>query len=87
MSQHSDPINELLTTLKQQRDELSLKIHLGATEAQEEWDEATEKLDQLTSEYDPVKKAVSESAENVTESVKLVAEEVMNSFNRIRKSL
>jgi len=87
MSHESNPINELLSSLKQQRDELALKIHLGAAEAQQEWDEATDKLDQLTSEYDPLKKAVSESAENVTESVKLVADEVLSSFERIRKSL
>jgi chromosome segregation ATPase len=87
MTHEKSPIGELISTLKQQRDELAVKIYLGAAEAKEEWENATDKLDELTQDYDPVKQAVSESAESVTESMKLVAEEVMNSFNRIRKSL
>ncbi len=87
MTDEKSPIGELISTLKQQRDELAVKIHLGAAEAKEEWGKATEKLDELTQDYDPVKQAVSESADGVTESLKLVAEEVMNSFDRIRKSL
>ena len=82
-----NPFEEVVSTLKQQRDELALKIHLAEAEAKEEFESAGEKLDQLTSEYDPLKDAVAESAENVTESLKLVAEEVMNSFDRIRKTL
>lgn len=87
MTDRKSPIAELISTLKQQRDELAVKIHLGATEAKEEWETATDKLDELTQDYDPLKSAVAESAENVTESMKLVAEEVKNSFDRIRKSL
>jgi len=87
MSDEKNPIGELISTLKQQRDELAVKIHLGAAEAKEEWENATDKLDELTQDYDPLKHAVSESAESVTESMKLVAEEVMTSFDRIRKSL
>ena len=87
MTDESSPIGELISTLKQQRDELAVKIHLGAAEAKQEWENATDKLDELTQDYDPLKHAVAESTEDVTESMKLVAEEVMNSFNRIRKSL
>jgi len=87
MTHEKSSISELITTLKQQRDELAVKMHLGAAEAKEEWDSATDKLDQLTREYDPVKEAVAESAEGVTESLKLVADEVLTSFERIRKSL
>ena len=87
MTHEKSSISELITTLKQQRDELAVKMHLGAAEAKEEWELATEKLDQLTRDYDPLKEAVSESAEGVTESLKLVAEEVLSSFERIRKSL
>jgi chromosome segregation ATPase len=87
MTHEETPISELISTLKQERDELALKIHLGEAEAKQEFDLVTKKLDDLTREYDPVKDAVTESAEGVSESLKLVAEEVMSSFERIRKSL
>lgn len=87
MSHEERPLAELISTLKQQRDELKVKVHLCAAEAKQEWDQAVEKLDQLTSDYDPVKHAVKESATDVTASLKLVAGEIKQSFDRIRKSL
>ncbi len=87
MSHEKLSVSELINSLKQQRDELALKIHLGAAETKEEWDKATEKLDEMTRDYDPLKEAVGESAESVGESLKLVGEEVLKSFNRIRQSL
>lgn len=87
MSRQQDLLTELISSLKQQRDELALQIHLGKAEAREEWDRVQAKLDQLTADAEPLKEAVEESAENVLESLKLVAGEIKNSFDRIRKSL
>jgi len=87
MSDTKNKIEETISALKQQRDELGLQIHLGATEAKEEFDEAMQKLDKMSSEFEPVKDAAEESAENVLASLKLVGEEVMTSFDRIKKSL
>ena len=36
MTHEETPISELISTLKQQRDELALKIHLGEAEAKQE---------------------------------------------------
>ncbi len=87
MTDKKSPTDELISTLKQHRDELAVKVHLGSTEVKDEWKRATDKLDEISRGYDPVKQAVSESVEDVTASLKLVAEEIMNSFDRIRKSL
>ena len=80
-------LGELISTLKQQRDELALKIHLAEMEAKDEFDRAQEKLDQVASDFEPLKGAVAESADNVWESLKLVAGEVKDSFERIGKAL
>ncbi len=80
-------IAELISSLKQQRDELALQIHLGSTEAKKEWDKLTAKLEQLSKDYEPVNQAVKESAGDVLASLKLVADEVKNGFDRIRKAL
>lgn len=87
MSEQKDHLAELISTLKQQRDELALKAHLGTMESKEEWDRVSAKFDQLTSDFEPAKNAVEESAGDVWESLKLVAEEVKSGFDRIRKNL
>lgn len=87
MSDTKDKIEKIISTLKQQRDELGLQIHLGAAEAKEEFDEAIQKLNEMNRDFEPVKDAAEESAENVFESLKLVGDEVKASFNRIKKSL
>jgi hypothetical protein len=87
MSEHKDLLANLISSLKQQRDELALKAHLGSMESKEELDKLSTKFDQLTSDFEPAKEAVEESDGDVWESMKLVAEEVQNGFERIRKSL
>ena len=82
-----DQLAELISSLRQQRDELALRIHLGKAEAKQEWEELTAKLDELAKEYDPLKNAGEESAGNVLNAMKLVADEVGQGFERIRKTL
>jgi hypothetical protein len=82
-----DHLAQLISRLKQQRDELALQIHLGKQEAKDEWEKVTAKLDELTREYDPLKDAVEETAGNVFDALKLVAGEIEEGFQRIRKTL
>jgi chromosome segregation ATPase len=86
MSEQKDHLSNLISVLKQQRDELALKAHLGTMESKEEWDKLSRKFDQLSDDFEPAKTAAEESAGEVWESMKLVAEELKNGFERIRKS-
>lgn len=87
MTDTQEQLAALIAKLKQQRDDLAVRIHLGKAEAQEEWDKVTAKLDELTSEYEPLKGAIRETSDNVFAALKLVAGEVQEGFERIRKSL
>ena len=87
MSEEKSLMNELISSLKRQRDELGLQIHLGKAEAKEEYEKARQKLDKLMDDYEPVKDAIGESTENVVESLKLVGQEILQSFRRVRDSL
>lgn len=87
MSEEKSHLAELISSLRRQRDELALKIHLGKADAKEEWNKITKKLDELTADYEPLKGAVGETAENLLAGLKLVTEEIQRGFNRIRKSL
>lgn len=87
MSEQSSVVHDLISQLKQERDELRLKIHLGKQEVQDELDSLQVKLDGLSDRYAPLKDAVDETAEDVWDSLKLVGSEISDGFNRIRKAL
>lgn len=77
----------MISTLKQHRDELKMRIHLGSEEAKQEWETLEEKFRQLTARHEPLKRAVDETKDDVWESLKLVASELKEGFQRIRRSL
>lgn len=87
MSKQQSAVAELISALKQQRDELKVRIHLGSEEAKQEWEKLEENLRQLMARHEPLKQAVDETADDVWESLKLVASEIKDGFQRIRKSL
>lgn len=87
MPHEKSTLEEMISMLKQQRDEINLKIHLAGDEAKEEWKVLRDKYDKLMDDYEPVRKAAGESAGNVYESLKLVAEEVWEGFKRVKKAL
>lgn len=82
-----DEINKLQETLKTQRDELKVKIHLAKMDAQQEWEKAERQWQQFKSKADEVGSATRESAQDVGAAAKLLGEEVLHAFGRIRKSL
>ena len=48
-------VGELISDLKQQRDHLRLKIHLGGEELKEEFEKLDDRLFQLNRRFDPLK--------------------------------
>ncbi len=80
-------LEQLISSLKQQRDELALKIHLGKTEAKQEWERVEEKLRKLSAEYKPVLDAVEATGEGVIAALGLAAREVKSGLERVRNLL
>jgi chromosome segregation ATPase len=87
MTDEQSQLEESISRLKQQREELAVQINFGKVVAQEEWERLNVRLDELAKEYEPLKDAVEQSAGNVFDSLKLVADEVKEGFDRIRKTL
>ncbi len=85
MAELRDQLDQVITKLKQDRDELKLHIHLGNMEAKDDYDRISRKVDQLTDQYEPVKDAVEDAAENVFSALGLVADELKEGFKRVRK--
>jgi hypothetical protein len=86
MSEKSS-LEELISTLKQQRDELRVKMHLASAEAKQEYERLSDRINELMAQYEPTKDAATESAGKVFSALKLAGEEMLNGFNRIRKTL
>ena len=82
-----DALSELISTLKQQRDELQLHMHLAKAEARQEYERLTDRINELTDQYEPVRKATAETTDNVIAALTLAAEEMKAGLQRIRKSL
>jgi hypothetical protein len=87
MPTDKNALDSLISSLKQQRDELALKIHLGQAEAKQEWERVEEKLRQLTQDYEPVREAVEDTAAGVFSGLELAAQEVKAGLDRVRKLL
>lgn len=80
-------INEMLSDLKQQRDELQVKLHLAKLDAGDEWDELGSKLSKLETKVNQVGSVTAEASQDIGAAVKLLGEEIRDGFKKISKQL
>lgn len=72
----------LFEDLKRARDEIRLKIHLGAKDVQDEWSG----IEQRWSAFES-KAELEKSARDVSDAVKILGSELQEAFARVRKAL
>ena len=82
-----EDLAEVWAKLRQERDELRVKIHLGTMEAKEEWEELEGKWQHLESRAAEKKDEVVEASREVGEGVQLIAKELGAAYHRIREGL
>ena len=87
MADSKGSIDEMIDSLKQLRDELRLKIHLGSKEAQDQYDALEQKWDQMMKDSQPVKDAVSDTARGVGVAAELAVDELKGGYEKIRDLL
>ena len=87
MTTTQERIGKMISDLKQERDELHVRLHLGKEDVKNEWESLEGKLLDLSDRYKPLRHAAGETAEDVWDSMKLVGSEIADGFQRIRKSL
>ena len=87
MSEHKERFEEMVSSLKQMRDELKVQIHLGKAEAKDEWEKLEEKWEELKARGEPVADAVGESAKDVGSALEVVGGELKAGYERIKKLL
>ena len=80
--------DDVLAKLKQERDELALKIHLGKKEAAAEWERLEAKWHEVkVRQMPPMRDDVDESTVGVGLALELAAEELQKGYEKIRNLL
>jgi uncharacterized protein YeaO (DUF488 family) len=80
-------LEKLLEYLKQERDEINLKLHLGQKELRDEMQEVEKQWDEFRQRGEKALQAADDSSEDVAAALKLLGEEIKSGFEKIRKSL
>jgi hypothetical protein len=80
-------LDDLILKLRQQRDELRVRMHLAKAEVRDEWDSLDRRFTKLMDDYKPARDATGQAAANVWASLELAGEEILHGFNQFREAL
>ena len=75
-------VHKMTEELKQNYDEIKLKVHLGSKEAQDEWTELQDRWNHFESQAN-----LKKSKEDLGDAFEILGSELKDAFNRIRKAL
>ncbi len=78
-------IDETINTLKQERDELRVKLQLAKMEAGDEWEKLEAKLAKLEAKAKQLSGATAEASKDIGVAAKLLSEEIRNGLKKIAK--
>lgn len=91
MSDWSKRIDDLVESVKQQRDELRVQMHLAKADAKDEWERLEKKADRFLADAEsqskPLRGAVEESARDIGSALELVGQEIQKGYQRVRERL
>ena len=82
-----DEIDELIETLKRQRDELNLQIRLASMEAREEWAQAEQTWEKFRARTDELGEVGKEASKDVAAAAGLLGDELKIAYDKLRKTL
>jgi hypothetical protein len=84
---YKQELKKILAYLKQERDEINLKLHLGEQELRDEMEDLEKQWQELRQRGDKVLSAADESSEDVVAALSLLGNEIKASYEKIRDSL
>jgi hypothetical protein len=77
----------VIDTLKAERDELNVKIHLASMEVRDEWVEIEKTWDHAQSKAHQLGKASGQSAHQLGEAFSILGDELAEAYRRLKKTL
>ena len=87
MPETQTPFNEQLENLQRARDELRLRIHLGADEAREEWERAEVLWGRIQGEVHRLGDVSKRPSKQLKTAAGDLLHEVGNAYGRLREAL
>lgn len=87
MAELKGRLETLLEELRQQRDELALKMHLAKADARDAWAEMEKKWEQLRAKMSAVGHEAKDVSQDVAAALEGVGKELKKGYGRIRKLL
>ena len=79
--------DELTDTLKQQRDEIEVQIHLASMEAKDEWQKAEQNWVQFIDGLGVITDDAKEASAELIQTTKIIGDELKNTYTRISERL
>ena len=80
-------LDELTDTLKQQRGEIQLQIHLASMDAKQEWQKAEKNWDKFVDGLGIVTDETKEASAELIHSTKIIGDELKEAYRRIAERL
>jgi hypothetical protein len=84
MSKESEGYDQVVSKLKQVRDELALKAHLGKAEAKDEWARLEQEWKSVQGKLKEAQGVAGDTAKNLGTAVELAAKELKAGYDRFR---
>lgn len=82
-----DSYRSAVEGLKQERDELNVKMHLAEMEVRDEWQEVEKKWEHFQTKAHELGKASGESAHELGEAFAILGEELKETYRRLKRAL
>lgn len=87
MNDVKESIEEMLDALKQERDELKVKLQLAKMNAGDEWEKIEVQLEKLEAKAKELGGVAADASQDIGAAARLLGEEIANGFKEIRKHL
>lgn len=87
MADATDQVRKLIDELKQQRDELRVKLHLAKADARDEWELLEKQWEQVLAKLEVAREEAGRTAQGVGSALRLAAEEIKRGYDRIRQRM
>lgn len=87
MDVSKEGLAEVVERLKQERDELRVKVHLGSMEAKEQWEALERKWETFEGRIAQAKRETTEKVQDANDAAGIIANELEAAYQRIRENL
>ncbi len=80
-------IEEIVDKLREQRDELNVKIHLANMEVRDEWEELEQKWREFVEKSKQLRCEVDPAVEDIHTALLILCDEIKQGYRKIKKTL